>query len=505
MALEIAAGEGASFGALLDDAATHYGARTAYDVDGRTMTFDTVAELSRRVARELADRGFSAGDRLALWSSATLDYIVVVMAAARLRVGVVPISTRYKSEDAGHALDAADPKALLFGRDARGSFPLQALAEGLLVDEIEGVVAAAEARESAELEELEEMESDDFIAQYQFTSGTTGRPKLVELRSSAVMRSAQLILRERLGMRETDRFFSPAPFYHAGGSVLVLLAPLMTGCSVHVQSRFAAGEALAIMDQIGATITLGHQPHFADYMAIGAPAPASLRGAMVIANPEFNRRVEQYLAGAWVVSPYGLTETTVGGTCARWDDPPDVRLSTVGSALTGLEVEIDRSHGNDGIGEVMVRGWAVSPGYFGIGPVTDRNGWYRTGDLGHLDENRNLQLLGRVKEIVRVGGENVSPVEVENVLMRHPDVVQAVVVGRPHERLGEVCVAAVELRPGAAASAEQIVGFCAPLLASFKVPRSVAVVSEWPRTSSGKIARAEIQSALEHPEQQLST
>lgn len=491
-----------SFAQLLDDAARRFGPRTAFEVDGRELTFVELADVSRLVGAELMQRGIRAGDQVVVWSNTSVDFVLVALAAALRGVTLVPISTRYRRGELRHAMAVASPRAVLVGEGLLSSELGRDLGATATTYCLEELTADARSRplEEPATGQVPAGEPGDFVAQCQFTSGTTSRPKLVQLTASTIMAAADAILRERLEIGPEDRFFSPAPLYHAGGSVLVLLAPLVTGCTVHARSRFDAEEALAQMGAIDATITLGHQPHFVDYMAQQRRVPTSLRGAIVIANPAFNRVVQDYLSPAWLVSPYGLTETAAAGTCARWDDDASVRLGTVGRALPGLEVSLAGTDNAAASAEVLVRGWAVSPGYVGLGSLTDDDGWYHTGDLGRLDRAGNLELLGRVKEIVRVGGENVSPVEVETTLMSHPEVLQAVVFGVPDPRLGEVCAAAVETSPGSTVGPDDLRAWCAGSLASFKVPRSYTFLTDWPKTSSGKVARAEVRSSVVNPQ-----
>ena len=196
---------------------------------------------------------------------------------------------------------------------------------------------------------------------------------------------------------------------------------------------------------------------------------------------------------------FSQTETHLGGAMGNLDDPPDARIGTSGRAMPGVEIEIhDTKTGASlapgHVGEICMRGWCVMRGYFDDPQKTeetiDKAGWLHTGDLGLLNEEGRLVHKGRMKDTIRVGGEQLSASEVEEFLLSHPDVKEAAAIGRPEARLGEVCVAFVELAGGAKVTEAELLDFCRKGLASFKVPRQIYFVSEWPSSSSGKIQKS---------------
>jgi acyl-CoA synthetase (AMP-forming)/AMP-acid ligase II len=208
-----------------------------------------------------------------------------------------------------------------------------------------------------------------------------------------------------------------------------------------------------------------------------------------------------------LISPYGLTETHIGGTACALDDPLEIRMTTVGRPMTGVELAIRQPNGKWFLpagepGEVCFRGWCITKGYFDDPEKTaealDDNGWFRTGDLGVIGEDGYLSLVGRIKEMIRVGGENVAAAEVESVLLKHDAVKQAVAVGMADARLSEVVAVFIELRPEKHATETQIIDFCRRHLASFKVPRRVQFVQNWPMTGAGKIQRYVLKESLGH-------
>jgi acyl-CoA synthetase (AMP-forming)/AMP-acid ligase II len=245
---------------------------------------------------------------------------------------------------------------------------------------------------------------------------------------------------------------------------------------------------------------MGHQPHWIEYM--NHPdlprRQVKLERSFIFASPEVSRLVTERLGVSGLIGPYGLTETHLGGTTCRVDEPEPLRLGTVGRPMPGVELQIRDSVTGEALpreaaGEVCLRGWCTMKGYYKdperTAEALDAEGWFRTGDLGVLNEAGYLRLIGRIKDTIRVGGENVAAADVEGYLLRHPAVKQAVAVGKPDQRLGEVVLAFVEPKTDARTSADDLVRYCREGLASFKVPREVRFVDEWPMSGTGKIQR----------------
>jgi enoyl-CoA hydratase/carnithine racemase len=303
-----------------------------------------------------------------------------------------------------------------------------------------------------------------------------------------------------------DRFFSAQPFFHSGGLVQVMLTPIVLGTTVVVQRTFAAGDALAMMERERCTTLIGHQPHWIEYLNHPSLPTRSLAldKAFILATPEVNRMVRDAF-GITLVCPYGLTETSLGGTGCDLDDPEDVRMTTVGKAHPGMEIQVrdpdtDAVLGAGRTGEILFRGWGVMKGYLNdperTAAAIDADGWLRTGDAGELDEHGYLRLRNRIKDTIRVGGENVAAVEVEDLLLRHPAVKLAAVVGKPDLRLGEVCVAFVEPKAGARVTADELIDFCTEHIARFKVPREVRFIDAWPISGAGKIEKVKLRALV---------
>jgi fatty-acyl-CoA synthase len=515
----------------LDDAVLAYGDREAYVFEDARLSYRDVAAGAAAVARALLADGVRPGDRVAILLAGHSHWPALYFGAARVGGVLVPVNSRFKMDELEYVLRASGAKRVVhFGADSRerayGSILLDFaqhpermreicpdvktvvdlsapegdalsfaafLRAGKLVDDAS--VAAAGASVAPE---------DTVLVQ--FTSGTTALPKGAQLCHTGMLRGAQYN-GDRLRLSPSDRFFSAQPFYHSGGSVQVMLTPVTAGTTVVVQRYFDAGAALAIMERERCTCLLGHQPHWIEYLNHPERPTRTLQltKAYILATPEINRQVSDAFH-IRLISPYGLTETSLGGTGCDIDDPEELRLTTVGRPHPGMQLQI-RDSETDGVlgpgepGEILFRGWGIMNGYLSdparTAEVVDADGWFRTGDAGIVDENGNLQLRNRIKDMIRVGGENVAAVEVEDLLLRHSAVKQAVVVGKRDPRLGEVCVAFVEQKDGARADAAELIAFCRDRIASFKVPREIRFVDAWPISGSGKIHKVALREQVE--------
>jgi acyl-CoA synthetase (AMP-forming)/AMP-acid ligase II len=290
------------------------------------------------------------------------------------------------------------------------------------------------------------------------------------------------------------------PYYHSGGAIGGMLPPVVTGCRLVNQPYFDPGDALDAMESEHVTFTVAHQPHFVEYMnhPTFSQRRLSLERAIVLAPPEIFWQVREKFGIDALVSSYSATETHIYGCGTSLDDPLEVRFNTNGRPRDGVELEIRDPDdgtllGTEEPGEIYLRVPYPMLGYIGDPRLTTDvlapDGWYRTGDKGVLRKDGNMRLLGRVRDMIRVGGENLSGAEVEAVLLVHPAVKQAAAVAAPDSRLGEIVVAFIELKSGAGATSAELTEYCRAKLANFKVPREIHFISEWPMTGSGKVQR----------------
>ena len=529
---------GKTIGIALDEAAARYGDRIGWVFYNGEVSYNHVKESADLIARGFLSLGIGKGDKVAIWMAGYAEWAYVYFALARIGAVMVPVNTRYRPEEIRYVLNKSKASLLILKEDAHkdyvrllkevspaagdtpGALPCEALPclRAVVVSSerrfdcaisLKDLIAQGYGVSRQGLEQAAGKVSSEDIAMLQFTSGTTATPKAAMLFHSAMLRGAWCGC-SVLQLTEADSFFSPQPFFHVGGSIQVMLTPIISGCRMIVQPYFDAREALELMERHRCNALMGHQPHYIEYL--NHPDLKSrrliLEKGMIFASPEVNKRVYDVMGIAKLISPYGLTETHIAGTACALDDPLEIRMSTVGRPMPGVELAIRNPNGKEPLpegepGEVCFRGWCITQGYFDDPEKTaealDEQGWFRTGDLGLIGKDGYLRLVGRIKDMIRVGGENVAAAEIESVLLKHHAVKQAVAVGMADPRLSEVVAAFVEFKTGAQATAEGLIEFCRQRLASFKVPRRVEIVDEWPMTGAGKIQRYVLRDSLHRP------
>jgi len=343
-----------------------------------------------------------------------------------------------------------------------------------------------------------------------YTSGTTANPKGALISHEAIVRNSIALGRHRYALTHDDVFWSPLPIFHIA-AILPLCAIFDVGGAYATMKYFEAGAALAMLQKDRVTATypcfvtimqdLIYHPDFAaaDLSRITlmnsnfAVQPPAIKDAMLKAMPH-----------AVYVGTFGMTETAGTVTTSRLDDPLDERVSRLGRPLPGLEVRIvDPATGKESAtgerGEVWVRGYSTLLGYYKDPEKTaqalDRDGWYHTGDVGSMDGRGTMMFHGRIKDMLKVGGENVAAAEIEACLQRHPAVKLAQVVGIPDARLVEVPAAFVERKADASVTDQELMDYCRREIAGFKVPRVVRFVAEWPMSTS-KIQKFKLRDEL---------
>jgi fatty-acyl-CoA synthase len=317
-----------------------------------------------------------------------------------------------------------------------------------------------------------------------------------------MLRNAAYIAR-RFDCRAGDRYFSARPFYHVAGSTLSLLAALTSGATLFSTPTFDAGEALRVMSDEKCTLTSGNDTMF--LMQLNHPDfsryPLTLRGGWVSCGPEVTQQLVDRMGMRGVTQAYGLSEASPNVCMSRYDDDLQKRIDGWAHLLDDVEVRIvDPDSGQDVAagtpGEILVRGWSVMKGYYKMPEQTvkaiDQDKWLHTGDLGVMDDEGRLRFMTRIKDVFRVGGENVAPAEVEDVLHKHPKIKQAQVIGVPDPRLIEVPAAYVILREGETATPEELIAWSKERLANFRVPRYVKIIDSFEHygmTGSAKVQK----------------
>jgi len=525
---------GKTIGASLDEAVARYGDEISYVFDNGEVTYNHLKQTSDLLARGFLSLGVSKGDRVAIWMAGYAEWAFVYFALARIGAVMVPVNTRYRPDEIKYVLNKAKASLLVFKEEANkdylgllkqlfsggefaGNLPDETLPflRTLIVAsrrQIDGclgldeLITCGKAIPEQELLQAASKVTGNDTAMLQFTSGTTAMPKAAMLFHSAMLRGAWCGC-EVLQLTDADCFFSPQPFFHVGGSIQVMLTPIISGCRMIVQPYFDASHALELMEQHRCNVLMGHQPHYIEYLNHPDLKKSNLvlEKGMIFASPEVNKRVYDEMGIKKLISPYGLTETHIGGTACALDDPLEIRMTTVGRPMPGVEIGIRQPDGDEFLpaeepGEVCFRGWCITKGYFDdperTAEALDPNGWFRTGDVGVLGSDGYLRLVGRIKDMIRVGGENVAAADVEAILLKHDAVKQAIAIGMADERLVEVVAVFVELKTGKRATEQEIVDYCRQHLASFKVPRHVKFVYAWPMTGAGKIQRYVLKESL---------
>lgn len=514
-----------TLGELLANTAERVPEQEALVIDGERVTY---AQLETRVtdfAKALRALGVRRGDHVAVCMGNCVDWVVAFYAAATIGAVTVPVNTRFKAEELRYCLAQADVKVLFIAdRFLNIDFidMLRAIAPAvdtklpdpalpLLCDVIVrgsdvplGALALREAialGTAADDSGYEDPTVGDVLLM-QFTSGTTSHPKGVMLTHENMLRNAAAIT-ERFNLQEGDRYYGPRPFYHVAGTTLSLLATLTRGACLVASPTFEPGEALQLMQAERCTHVSGNDTIF--LMLMNHPDyrrdRLALRHAWASAGTEVSRQIVERMGLTTLCHAYGLSEAAPNVWMSRYDDVLEKRIAGWGHPLEDLDVRIaDTADGRDlgpgQKGEVQVRGWSVMKGYYKMPEQTaaaiDADGWLHTGDLGEMDEDGRFRFVTRIKDVFRVGGENVAPAEVEEVLQQHPAVKQAQVVGVPDPRLIEVPAAYIVLKPGASLTAEEMIAWSRSRMANFRVPRYVKIIDTFETigmTGSAKVQK----------------
>lgn len=497
-----------SIGEALRDAAARWPSRTAL-VDGgpgsggRRWTFAGLLHESEQVARALLAR-FRPGEHVAIWSANGPEWILTEMGAALAGLTLVTVNPAYLGGELGFVLRQSRSVGLLV-QDRFRDRDLLAAAEAARADlpALRHVIPLSfwdGFLQEGGASELPAVAADD-VAQIQYTSGTTGAPKGARLTHRNLANNGRIYART-IGASEGDIWVNPMPMFHTAGCGLVTLGALQTGGS-HVLPRLFDPELmLDLIEAERGTLTLSvptmlirmlDSPAF-EARDLSSWRLATLGGAPV--PPELVRRAEA--VGIKVAIGFGQTEASPYLTHTVPDDPHPDWISTVGPPMPGTEIKIvDLSTGHIApvgvVGEICARGYSIMKDYFDQPDATraalDGEGWLHTGDLGSVDERGYCRVEGRLKDMIIRGGENIYPREIEDALFEHGSVAGVSVVGVPDPDWGEIAVAFVHLKPGVAASGEDLALHCRARLASYKVPRVWRFVEHFPLTASGKIQK----------------
>jgi fatty-acyl-CoA synthase len=488
---------------------------------GRRYTYAELDAAADELARGLLARGIGKGDRIGIWAPNCAEWFLVQYASARIGAILVNINPAYRTHELGYVLKQASIGTLIAApafktSDYRAMIAevrpsLEALQDVVFIgDETWDALLADGASVSSEqvAERSAQLSFDDPI-NIQYTSGTTGFPKGATLSHHNILNNGYFV-GEGMSYTEADRICVPVPFYHCFGMVMGNLASTSHGaCVVIPAPAFDPAATLAAVQDERCTSLYGVPTMFIAELALPDFATydlTSLRTGCMAGSPcpvEVMKRVIAEMHMDEVTICYGMTETSPVSTQTRKDDSLDRRTSTVGRVHPHVEVmvvdpETDLPVPCGEPGELCTRGYSVMIGYWDEPAKTAevlRNGWMHTGDLATMDDEGYVNIVGRIKDMVIRGGENVYPREIEEFLYTHPDIVDAQVIGVPDEKYGEELMAWVRLREGAEPlTAEALREFCTGKLAHYKIPRYVHIVDAFPMTVTGKVRKVEMRS-----------
>ena len=332
-----------------------------------------------------------------------------------------------------------------------------------------------------------------------YTSGTTSNPKGCLLSHESIVRNSIALGRHRYALRQEDVFWSPLPMFHIA-AILPMCAIFDVGGAYATMKHFEAGAALRMLEHDNVTATypcfvtiMQDMIYHPDFKKTDLSRITLMNSNFAVQPPAIKEAMLEAIPHAIYVGTFGMTETAGTVSTSRLDDPLDERVGRLGRPLPGLEVRIvDPESGREVVpgerGEVWVRGYSTLLGYYKDPDKTaaalTEDGWFRTGDVGSIDGRGTMMFHGRIKDMLKVGGENVAAAEIEACLQRHPGVKLAQVVGIPDQRLVEVPAAFVERNAGSQVSPEELIEHCRREIAGFKVPRQIRFVSEWPMSTS---------------------
>jgi fatty-acyl-CoA synthase len=523
-------GSGASDTALLGDTIGDNLARTAalvpdaealVDVpSGRRWTYAALDRDVTALALGLLAGGVQAGDRVGIWSPNCPEWTLLQYASAKVGALLVNVNPAYRSHELAYVLGQSGMRMLVSAVSHKSSD------YRAMIDEVRGQCAdlrdvvyigesswdeLVEAGSAASMGQLvarmASLSSDDAI-NIQYTSGTTGFPKGATLSHHNILNNG-FFVGELVGYTAADRICLPVPFYHCFGMVMGSLAAVSHGaCAVIPSPSFDPAATLAAVEQERCTSLYGVPTMFIAELGLSDFASydlTSLRTGIMAGSPcpvEVMKKVVEEMHMSQVAISYGMTETSPVSTMTRMDDGLAARTGTVGRVMPHLEVKVvDPVTGRTLVrglpGELCTRGYSVMLGYWEQPDKTaeaiDTARWMHTGDLATMDDDGYLSIVGRIKDMVIRGGENVYPREIEEFLYTHPDIADVQVIGVPDPKYGEELMAWVVMRAGAEPlTAQGVRAFCAGRLAHYKVPRYVHVVDGFPMTVTGKIRKMEM-------------
>ena len=531
-------------GEVLKETVQRWGRREAIVVRHQSLrwSYRQLGEAVDRFAAGLLSMGLEPGDRVGIWSPNNVEWIITQFATAKAGLILVNVNPAYRLSELEYALNKVGCRALILATQFKSSNYLEMIRQ--LVPEIDhcppgklraeklpalesviqigedrlpGFLRFAEVADRADERHLQEVQRLAGILQpdepinIQFTSGTTGSPKGATLTHFNIVNNG-FFVGEGMRLTETDRLCIPVPLYHCFGMVLGALACVTRGATmVFPGPGFDPAAVLETVSQERCTALHGVPTMFIaelDHPQFAQADLSSLRTGIMAGSPcpiEVMKKVVREMNMSQVTICYGMTETSPVSFQSCVDDPLDKRVSTVGRVHPHVQVKIVDQEGRvvprGQTGELLTRGYVVMLRYWDDASKTaeavDPAGWMHTGDLATLDEDGYGNIVGRLKDMIIRGGENVYPRELEEFLYRHPKIQDVQVFGVPDPRYGEEVCAWIRLKEGQTGSTEEITTFCRDQIAHYKIPRHIRFVHEYPMTVTGKIQKFRMREQME--------
>lgn len=518
--------EAITFGDLLRRTAGQFPDHELLVLEDERITYREFVVKVDELTRSLSALGIGPGDHVGILMPNSIEYMTILFASASIGAVTVPINARFKSQELGYVIENADLR-ILFTSDAiadytdyplileqtfpglAGSNPWHLQLDGApMLNQVvlsgsprsgflavSDVLARAVETPADDIESLRARVRLRDVAVLMYTSGTTAKPKGCLLTHESLVRNGLNFARTKFMMTDADRFWDPLPFFHMS-VILPLTACVATGATMIANQRFDAKEALTALEQERATIAY---PAFETIWQAVLSRPefderdlSALRIVMNVGVPEMLRQMQQRVAWASQISAFGSTEGS-GTVCYNHpNDPLEDRLHTSGTPFPGIQVRVmdpfKEVLGPGERGELCFKGYSVFEGYYKdpahTAEVLSPDGWFRTGDLGSVDEKGQISYHGRIKDMLKIGGENVAAIEIEDYLAGHPAVEIVAVVSAPDSTYVEVPAAYIQLRPGYAVTEGELLDYCRGKIASYKIPRYIRFVQEWPMSGT---------------------
>ncbi|MCD6419193.1 MAG: AMP-binding protein [Synergistetes bacterium] len=511
---------------------------------GKRYTYKDLNDVVDSFAKGLLSLGVKKGDRVALWSTNNAEWVIVMLGCMKIGAILVNVNSAFKTRDFEYVIKKSETSTLIIEDEYKNlkyaemvyelvpelkssklgelkskAFPNLKNVIHLSDKHLEGMFTFNEILQMDYPDEdykfIKSKVKFDDVANIQFTSGTTGFPKGVMLTHHNLINNAYDI-GEHMRFTSKDRLCIPVPLFHCFGMVLGVLACTTHGAtSVLPSAAFDTESTLKAIEKERCTAVHGVPTMFInmlnhqDFKSFNLKSLRTGIMAGATCPVEVMRRVNTEMNMSEVVITYGLTEASPGVTMTETNDTLEHRVKTVGKPMAHVEVKIADLYTGEICpvntpGEVCTRGYNVMKGYYkeprATRRVIDEEGWLHTGDIGIMDEDGYVKITGRSKDIIIRGGENISPREIEELLLEHPKVKEAQVVGIPDKKYGEQVAAFIILKPGENLTEEEVKAFCKEKVADFKVPQVVKFVDKFPMTASGKIQKFKLKEEFISPE-----